>query len=256
MKKRLLAAALLILLLWWYYVSMNVDRAQDWLNSSKNALQAGKSQQTPIKLLSLPELQTTANKLVKDVATKFKFQTVKLVWQKCDEDNAYYDPETQSITMCLEMVDSISAYAVKQDNDPNVQKQIATNSLMFFLLHELGHAYIDLQELPVTGKEEDVADQIATYFILELKKDDGFDWIADGAFTFYQYSEENPDIDDDALADVHSLDKQRFYNVACWLYGATADESIVDDWWLPEDRAEWCEDEYNLMSSSLDALLK
>ena len=204
----------------------------------KMAKNSDPASKTTTSSLDIKQLQATATNLMSDIVRKFKLDKVKVVREKCDEDNAFYDPETKSITICLEMVDSVWAYAQEQDTDPKIQKDIATNSLMFFFLHELGHAYIDVMQFPVTGREEDVADQIASYFILELEKDNSFDWIADGAFTFYQYSEENPEIDEEALADVHSLDKQRFYNIACWLYGATADESIVTDRGLPEERAQ------------------
>jgi Putative metallopeptidase len=53
--------------------------------------------------------------------------------------------------------------------------------------------------------------------------------VMDGAFSFYEFSQQNPDIDDSILSDVHSLDKQRFYNVACRLYGATNEQEIVTD---------------------------
>ena len=32
-------------------------------------------------------------------------------------------------------------------------------------MHEMGHALIDLYDLPVLGKEEDAADSVATVFL-------------------------------------------------------------------------------------------
>lgn len=180
---------------------------------------------------------------------------VKIKREDCNEENAFYHPDTQSITICNEMIDWLTEYGKKESEDVKIQQEIAVNSTLFFLMHELWHAYIDLYKLPITWKEEDVADQIATYLILKLYKDRSFDWITDGAFSFYEYSQQSWEIDDNLLSDVHSLDKQRFFNIACWLYGSTNDQEIITNWLLPQERADGCIDEYNLMKNSLDTLL-
>jgi hypothetical protein len=142
-----------------------------------------------------------------------------------------------------------------QQSDPENRQDVTKNSVLFFYLHELGHGYIDLLKLPITGKEEDVADQMAAYFLLSLKWDDAYQPLVDWAYSFYQFSESNPDIDDSVLSDVHSLDKQRYFNIVCWLYGATSDNELITSSWLPEERAEQCSDEYTKMKESLDILL-
>lgn len=181
--------------------------------------------------------------------------TVEIKREKCDEENAFYDPESKQITVCDEMIDALTKYGQKESEDVAIQEEIAVNSTLFFLMHELWHAYIDLYKLPITWKEEDVADQIATYLILTLNKDNSYNMVMDGAFSFYEFSQQNPDIDDGILSDVHSIDKQRFYNIACRLYGATNEEEIIKDRWLPQERADGCTDEYNLIKSSLETLL-
>jgi Zn-dependent peptidase ImmA (M78 family) len=37
-------------------------------------------------------------------------------------------------------------------------------SLVF--LHELGHALLDVLQIPILGREEDASDQLATYMLL------------------------------------------------------------------------------------------
>jgi hypothetical protein len=111
-------------------------------------------------------LQSKANILVSEVETKLKLGKIKLKREKCDEENAFYDSQTKDITVCDEMITQLYNYAQKESTDPKIQEEITANSLFFILFHELGHGYIDMYQLPITGKEEDVADQIATYLIL------------------------------------------------------------------------------------------
>src|SRR6185295_2240523 len=43
----------------------------------------------------------------------------------------------------------------------------AIAAMVFVFYHELGHALIDIYDLPVTGREEDAVDQLATVMLLE-----------------------------------------------------------------------------------------
>jgi Putative metallopeptidase len=83
-------------------------------------------------------------------------------YSECGEENAFYDPETQKITLCYEIIEWVESIS-KESENPH---EVANNILTFFTLHEVGHALIDLYELPITGREEDVADQLATFFLL------------------------------------------------------------------------------------------
>lgn len=195
-----------------------------------------------------------ASSIAKSIAISFNIPEVKTVWESCNEENARYDPESQTITVCNEMIDILQSFANKQDANPDIVREITENSTLFIYLHELGHAYIDLLKLPITWKEEDVADQIASYFITSLKGDTAYTMLIDGANSFYEFSQQDSQIDDNKLADVHSLDKQRYYNILCRLYGFDPDDQIITELWLPTERAENCQSEYELMKESLDIL--
>ena len=47
-------------------------------------------------------------------------------------------------------------------------------------------------------------------------------------------------------ADTHSLNIQRFHNTACFAYGSnpTANQALVSEGLLPQDRIQWCVEEY------------
>jgi hypothetical protein len=98
-------------------------------------------------------------------------------YAECGEENAFYDPEAQKITLCYEIIEWAESISSEGENPD----EVAQNILTFFSLHEIGHALIDLYELPITGREEDVADQIATFFLLGTN-DTG---VLDTADSFY-----------------------------------------------------------------------
>jgi hypothetical protein len=68
-------------------------------------------------------------------------------------------------------------------------------------------------------------------------------------------AEENEDGPD--MADEHSLDEQRYYNLVCWIYGSDPEyfADVATDWELPEGRAVRCPSEYARMSGSWNRLL-
>ena len=112
---------------------------------------------------------------------------------------------------------------------------MAKNALTFYTLHEVGHALIDILALPITGREEDVADQMATFLLIGGKEG----MILDAAESFYT-DLSTIQVADLPFEDVHSLDPQRFFNILCWTYGSDTKnyQYLVDDQLLPTDRAE------------------
>lgn len=186
---------------------------------------------------------------------------IPLIGKQCDTANAFWSPGEKSITICYEdAADALDIYTKAGDADP---KASAVNSEIATFYHETGHMVIDLYDLPVTGKEEDVADQLAAYILLAPGPDGKIDpesvqAVKDFAREFKGYSEQRGgQIDEGLLADVHSLDLARMYNLECWVYGAdpAGNADMVKNGSLPADRADGCEDEYTKLSNSWDTLL-
>ncbi|MGX9790471.1 DUF4344 domain-containing metallopeptidase [Mycobacterium sp. MMS18-G62] len=186
---------------------------------------------------------------------------VPLIGKQCDEANAYWSPDDKTVTICYEdAADALDIYTKAGDADPAAS---AINAEIATFYHETGHMVIDLYDLPTTGREEDVADQLSAYLLLTPGPDGKIDpqnvqAVKDFAREFQAYSDQKGgEIDEGQLADVHSLDKTRMYNLECWVYGAdpTGNADLVKDGALPQDRADGCQDEYNKLSSSWDTLL-
>jgi hypothetical protein len=174
---------------------------------------------------------------------------VRLLGQECGDPNAFWDPSEQAVVLCYEDADfAENVFAAAGDPDP---VDAALNAEIGSFYHELGHMLIDLYDLPITGREEDVADQLAAFVLLAENDDGSIDpesvkAVRDFAGEFRAFAEQEGEVGESQFAGGHSLNQTRMYNLLCWAYGADpeANASIVDDGELPPDRAELCEDEY------------
>jgi hypothetical protein len=183
---------------------------------------------------------------------------VPVVFRECGDVNAFYDPNTREISLCYELVEYYSGMFLSEDQteeEATEGGEAVAGATLFTFFHELGHALIDLYDLPVTGREEDAVDQLATMILLE-GGEEGETAALDGAWSFLSEEEEDSE-EEPEFWDEHSLDEQRFYNIVCWSYGKNPEglQDLVDDETLPGDRAERCPAEYDRMSRSWDALL-
>lgn len=138
--------------------------------------------------------------------------------------------------------------------DLTEKEAFVESNILAIFYHELGHAVIDLMEVPIFGQEEDAADVISVLLVDWLYDEEVAQAIAfDSAFGYLNDLSGEEDI---PFWDVHGPDEQRYYNHICLFYGANPDERATwaDDLELPEDRAEWCPEEYNQAATSWGAV--
>lgn len=148
----------------------------------------------------------------------------------------------------LAVVAATSAAAQSREDD-----FVAANVLAI-LYHELGHALIDILNLPVFGQEEDAADVLSVLLIHDLYEEEAAAGIIyDAAFGFLGEAEGNAP----APWDVHGPDLQRYYTMVCLFYGANPDarEALAIELDLPEERAETCVEEFELAYDSWGPVL-
>jgi hypothetical protein len=177
---------------------------------------------------------------------------ISLRYAECGEANAYYDPNAREITMCLELMQSMAETLDGQFEDEDSTAEALAGAYLAVVLHEAGHALVDVLEIPVTGREEDAVDQLSAWMLIEA---DDADSVLGAAASYYTEDEESAG--DDEFADEHSLDRQRYFNLVCWAYGSDPEnqEDLIESWGLPEARAERCEDEYAQLDRSWTRLL-
>jgi hypothetical protein len=180
--------------------------------------------------------------------------TLGLIMRSCEEANAFYDSTEKSIVYCYEeLQDAQTTFRRLQHEDQLSAEEarlFAAGWSDFVFFHELGHALIDQLEIPMFGREEDVADQISTYIWVHREDSEA---ILNG--TIYSFSTQDDDAKDDALADTHSLSGQRYYNLMCWVYGADPQRYSEAGEQLPDERREGCEYEYWQLENAIEQLL-
>jgi len=135
--------------------------------------------------------------------------------------------------------------------------QFVTSNIISTFYHELGHALIDVLDLPVLGKEEDAADSLSAVLTHQIWNEEAATQITYDTAYAYSLWAEDPEDWDSAFADTHSMNQQRYYTLVCLFYGADTKgrEQVAIDLELPEDRAAWCEDEFTQADESWAALL-
>lgn len=178
-------------------------------------------------------------------------QDVTIILTECEEVNAFY--EDGQITICYELIEyTRNLFNKKLDITPGKADEGMFYTTLFFLYHELGHALIDIYDLPVLGGEEDAADRISIYALINAgeRGEKALLWAVD----FFDLESSKKDYAE--VHDVHGLDKQRYYNILCLIYGENpSKEYIITEWGLPLERARVCVGEYIRLSNSVDRSL-
>lgn len=177
---------------------------------------------------------------------------VSLRYSECEESNAYFYPEILEISMCIELLQDMDETFAESYPDEDERNDAVAGAFTAILLHEVGHALVEVLEVPITGREEDAVDQLSAWVLIENGMADA---VLSSAETYY--AEEDATDDDETLADEHSLNRQRYFNMVCWVYGSDPEthKDLAAEWELPEARAEKCADEYELIKTSWERLL-
>jgi len=188
---------------------------------------------------------------------------VPIFFHECGMTNAYYSPSEKQIVICYELVQDYhsklaSTYSHMGEDYINYATLSAVDYVFY---HEMAHALIDIYDLKITGLEEDVADQFSTYILTDFGNDGedtnvGSDEIQFAAIV-NALSHSDAQLQLSVFADTHSLNIQRFYNLACYAYGydPVYNENLIKDGFLPAHRAVYCAGEYDQIKNSWDILL-
>jgi hypothetical protein len=150
----------------------------------------------------------------------------------------------------------ILALAVTPVRADEAEDAFVEANILGVFYHELGHALIDVLQMPVFGQEEDAADVASIILIDQLFEPEAALQMAyDVSDGFWAEAQANLD-DPVPYWDVHGPDEQRFYNTVCIFYGGDPDtrDDFAEDMELPEERAEYCEEEYQLAVDSWGAI--
>ncbi|MCJ2543690.1 DUF4344 domain-containing metallopeptidase [Thermostichus vulcanus] len=208
------------------------------------------------------ESNGTFDELIAGLNEEFAFpQDIQVVFTECGTVNAFYDPEVVQISMCYELIAYYAALFADENMSPEDLEAQVIDSGLFTFFHELGHALVDQYELPITGREEDVVDEFAVLSLLEYGSEG--EWAAIvGMAQFAFDAAQEAEVGNLAYWGEHALSAQRFYSMACLIYGSNPEQfaDLVGEDGLPEERATQCpyeyEQKYNSWTVLLDPYLK
>ncbi len=175
----------------------------------------------------------------------------------CDGSaNADFDPETQAVTVCYELLEHFSKLFKSDGMKPEEADKKMYDAVRFAFLHEVGHALIYTYNLPVAGSEEDAADRCSSYINLKEMGESGVNAVLAAADAFRIESRQNSNTKRD-MSGEHLLQEQRSYNSLCMIYGSDPEKYrfFVKDGYLPKERAERCPVEYERTVDSWESLL-
>jgi hypothetical protein len=175
----------------------------------------------------------------------------------CGESNAWYDNDTHVLTFCYELVRDFIKMAEQSNHFELTPDQAVVGPFLFVVLHETAHAVFHILAVPVLGQEEDAADQLAVLAATTFGGDFAERMLRAAAFMYDHDSKARRPGEED-FADVHGLDRQRFYNVLCLAWGADPKlyDFAKDLGKLPEERAQWCHEEYDQVRYAVQVLIR
>ncbi len=176
------------------------------------------------------------------------------------EVDASYESADATVTICYEylaylqdLARNLPPAALREGLTPETY---LTGPFLEVVLHELAHALFDLKKIPILGREEDAADQVAAFTLMRLGSEEARRAVAAIA-VMYASEAKSAEAEATDFANEHSLPAQRFYNLLCISYGADRKTfgDLVEKGYLPPARAEQCAAEYQQVAYAFQQLI-
>ena len=186
-------------------------------------------------------------------------EKLRISLAECDgEADAFY--EDAAITICYEYINELWENMPKETTPGGVAPiDTVIGPLFEVSLHEVAHALFEMLELPVFGREEDAADQVAAYVMLQFGEVEARRLIAGTAYAYkIDVEKSGPCRPVEDYASEHSTPAQRAFSLLCIAYGADTKlfADFVSEGHLPKARAEYCEEEYEQVQDAYEILIK
>lgn len=151
-------------------------------------------------------------------------------------DNAkgsYYSPREKTIHMSYPTM--WTTYVLYKKVYPDESEESVREYILdvnrYILYHEIGHALVDIYDLPIIGDRETSADNLSAIYSLEFTHD-GFNILVDAADWFDLYYEAkvlgDPEEKESTFWDEHRMDAQRYYYLLCMAYGKYPKETAEE----------------------------
>lgn len=192
-----------------------------------------------------------SNYFFENLVTKFNNQLklpndVPVYVGDCGFTNAMWQYDDNFLVICYELIDA--HYVYFQNNFSYESDEELTNHVLsavnWIVVHELGHAVIDIYDLPLLGPSEDTADALANILLIS-EGEDGVNSIlsASDFFEILDKGVSSDEIVSIASYDTHGLNVQRWTDMLCFIFGSDTSEYewLVERGYLHPDKAVYCE---------------
>lgn len=194
------------------------------------------------------------DEVVADLEALFALpQPILIVFRSSDEGPHYYQGV---VVMPYEFIVQNDEYFAAVGYSETVEEQQAALLQLteYVLHHEVGHALIDVLDLPVLGKEEDAVDGFAAVIASHLDLDEV---ALTAAASFNIQSQMSPAFSLAEFWDVHSLSEQRMFTIVCLIYGSNPEEhaELLGAVGMPAEEGPRCEQEYDQIARSWTRVL-
>jgi len=173
--------------------------------------------------------------------------TLRITAKECGAVNSWWSGRASGLFLCYEWPDFAERVAPLDITGDGVTREGAVlGAFLQVTFHELGHAMFDIYEIPVFGREEDAADQMAGFILSQFGRGVARRTLPGAAYLWQQLGNSDGPWRRDAFSDEHGHPLQRAYNYLCMAYGADPEtfRHYVDDGLLPKDRAPNCAREF------------
>lgn len=162
---------------------------------------------------------------------------------QCNDEKRPYQAGG-AVVICYEYVARIEQIAPQNPPPGSLPREsMIVGAFVQTVLNEVAQGIFDILEIPVWGREEDAADKLAGFIMLQFGKEVA-QKVLIGAAWFFEASDRTWTGSD--FASMHSPEAQRFYNFLCIAFGhdPATFKFLVDQNILPARRAQRCGTEY------------
>src|SRR5262249_19193594 len=142
------------------------------------------------QIYDLVQARLALEKIQKILSPLLLPQELTVKTAECGLVNAFYRREDSkpTVTICYELLQHIRETLPKEKTSTGITPDDAAISQFLWLtLHEVGHATFDIFDVPIFGREEDAADNFATYILLQNRMGEGRRLIGGAAWAWWAY---------------------------------------------------------------------
>lgn len=159
----------------------------------------------------------------------------------CGHIDAFYHPARRRIYLCDELLAYFARALVPPGARPDATAPAVRDATLFTFFHVVGHALMQVLDLPVTAPGEEVADEIGAVFLVVGNAPDEQAVLA-GSQALFQRSRTPESPRQVPFWALHPWTPRRYTHLRCLLYGSNPAQhaALLEDGTLTAAHAQQC----------------